>query len=158
MDPRPVSASQVTMTEMVLPQHTNSFGNVFGGQVMAWIDICAAIAAQRHARMPVVTASVDALQFVKPVLRGWTINLKASVNFTAKSSMEIGVRVDAENPLTGETFHTASAYMTFVALGDDFKPAAVPPVLPESDEEKRRFKAATIRRQHRLALRAQQGK
>lgn len=155
MQARPVSASQVVMTEMVLPQHTNSFGNVFGGQVMAWIDICAAIAAQRHARQPVVTASVDALQFVKPVLRGWTINLRASVNYTAKTSMEIGVRVDAENPLTGETVHTASAYLTFVALGADGKPAPVPPVKAETAEEKRRYKAAEIRRQNRLALREQ---
>ncbi|HVK60380.1 MAG TPA: acyl-CoA thioesterase [Bdellovibrionales bacterium] len=141
------------MTEMVLPQHTNSFGNVFGGQVMAWVDIAAAIAAQRHARKPVVTASVDALQFVKPVLRGWTIMLRASVNYTSKRSMEIGVRVDSENPMTGETFHTASAYLTFVALDDEMKPTAVPQVTPETEEEKRRFKAAEIRRQHRLALR-----
>lgn len=153
MQARPVSASTVIMTEMVLPQHTNSFGNVFGGQVMAWIDICAAIAAQRHSRQPVVTASVDALQFVKPVLRGWTINLRASVNYTAKTSMEIGVRVDAENPLTGERVHTASAYLTFVALGSDGKPNPVPPVLPQTDEEKRRYKAAEVRRKHRLEVR-----
>ncbi|MES2962862.1 MAG: acyl-CoA thioesterase [Bdellovibrionota bacterium] len=158
MQARPVSASEVIMTEMVLPQHTNSFGNVFGGQVMAWIDICAAIAAQRHARAPVVTASVDALQFVKPVLRGWTINLRASVNYTARTSMEIGVRVDAENPLTGERVHTASAYLTFVALGADGKPAPVPPVLAETADEKRRYKAAEIRRKNRLDLREQMKK
>ncbi len=153
MESRPVSASQVIMTEMVLPQHTNSFGNVFGGQVMAWIDIAAAISAQRHARKAVVTASVDALQFVKPVLRGWTINLKASVNYTSKSSMEVGVRIDAENPMTGELFHTASAYLTFVALGEDMKPVEVPKIIPVTDQEKRRYNAAEVRRKHRLSLR-----
>ncbi len=150
---QPVRASQVTMTEMVLPQHTNSFHNVFGGQVMAWIDICAAIAGQRHARRPVVTASVDALQFIAPVLRGWVVNLKASVNYTGRTSMEVGVRVDAENPITGEKHHTSSAYLTFVALDDSNKPVEIPQVIPETEEEKRRYKAAEIRRQHRLALR-----
>lgn len=153
LTPQPVRVSQVIMTEMVLPQHTNSFHNVFGGQVMAWIDICAAIAAQRHARQPCVTASVDALQFIAPVKRGWFINLKASVNYAGKTSMEIGVRVEAENPVTGELHHTSSAYLTFVALDENNRPSPIPPVLPESDTEKRRYKQAAIRRQHRLALR-----
>lgn len=155
MEPQSVSASEVIMTELVLPGHTNSFGSVFGGQVMAWIDICAAIAAQRHSRMPVVTASVDALQFIQPVFKGWVINLKASVNYAGRTSMEVGVRVDAENPTTGERFHTASAYLTFVALGPDKKPVPVPPVLPETAEQIRRHKQAEIRRQHRLSLRNQ---
>lgn len=155
MKPNPVSVSQVTMTELVLPGNTNSFGSVFGGQVMAWIDICAAIAAQRHSHKPVVTASVDALQFIQPVFKGWVINLKASVNYAGRTSMEVGVRVDAENPTTGERFHTASAYLTFVALGPDHKPTEIPPVLPETEEQIRRFKQAEIRRKHRLTLRAQ---
>src|ERR1700733_2678166 len=99
--PRPCSASQVIMTELVLPQHTNALGSVFGGVIMSWIDICGAIASQRHSRAQVVTASVDALQFVAPVYKGWTVNLKASINSTGKTSMEVGVRVDAENPATG---------------------------------------------------------
>lgn len=155
LTPQPVRLSQVTMTEMVLPQHTNSFHNVFGGQVMAWIDICAAIAAQRHAHRPCVTASVDALQFLAPVKRGWFINLKASVNYVGRTSMEIGVRVDAENPLTGELHHTSSAYLTFVALDENNKPSLIPPVIPETDTEKRRYKHAELRRQHRLALKDQ---
>lgn len=156
MEARPVSVSQVVMTELVLPQHTNALGTVFGGQIMAWIDICAAIAAQRHSRKPVVTASVDALQFIAPVLKGWTVNFKASVNYAGKTSMEVGVRVDAENPITGEKFHTASAYLTFVALDEtSMKPVAVIPVKPESAEEKRRYNEAQIRRQNRLALREQ---
>jgi acyl-CoA hydrolase len=153
--PKPVSASQVIMTELVLPQHTNALGSVFGGVIMSWIDICAAIASQRHSRAQVVTASVDALQFVAPVYKGWTVNLHASINSTGKTSMEVGVRVDAENPATGEMFHTASAYLTFVAIGADGKPVEVPPVLPETPDQIRRFSAAQKRRQHRLNLREQ---
>lgn len=153
--PRPVSSSKVIMTELVLPQYTNALGTIFGGAVVSWIDICAAIAAQRHCSKAVVTASIDALQFVAPVLKGWVVNLKASVNYASRTSMEVGVRVDAENPTTGEMFHTASAYLTFVALGSDMKPSPVPPVLPETEEEIRRYKAAQVRRQNRLALREQ---
>lgn len=155
MDAQPVQASQVIMTELVLPQHTNTFGSVFGGTVMSWIDICAAIAAQRHSRRPCVTASVDALQFVAPVYKGWTVNLKASVNFVGRTSMEVGVRVDAEDSITRETFHTASAYLTFVALDQNHKPMPIAPVIPESPDEIRRFNEAQVRRKHRLSLRDQ---
>jgi acyl-CoA hydrolase len=93
-----VSQSTTTMTEMVLPTHTNALDSVFGGVIMSWIDICAAISAQRHAQMTVVTANIDDLHFVAPVYTGWIVNLKAAVNFTARTSMEIGVRVDAEKP------------------------------------------------------------
>jgi acyl-CoA hydrolase len=148
-----VKASQVIMTEIILPSHTNVFGTIFGGTVMSWIDICGAIAAQRHSRRPVVTASVDALQFVKPAFKGWIINLKASVNFVGQTSMEVGVRVDAENPKTGEKFHTASAYLTFVALDDNLKPVRIVPITPESPDEIRRYKQAVVRRKARLALR-----
>lgn len=148
--PTPVNQSHVTMTELVLPSHTNALNSIFGGVLLSWIDIAAAIAAQRHAKMPVVTASIDAMNFVAPVYKGWVVNLKASVNFVSKTSMEIGVRVDAENPITGETFHTASAYLTFVALGSNGKPAPVPPILAETDEQRRRQKAAERRRQLRL--------
>jgi acyl-CoA hydrolase len=103
--------------------------------------------------MPVVTASIDDLHFVQPVYKGWIVNLKASVNFVANTSMEIGVRVDAENPIEKQVFHTASAYLTFVALGADGKPAKVPPLLAETPDELRRQKAAALRRQHRLERR-----
>jgi acyl-CoA hydrolase len=138
------------MTELVLPSHTNSLGSIFGGQVMSWIDIAAAIAAQRHSRSVVVTASIDQLQFIEPVYKGWVVNLKASVNFAGKTSMEVGVRVDAENPSTGERVHTASAYLTFVALDSEFRPKAVPKVAPVTDDEKRRYQAAIRRRELRL--------
>ncbi len=149
-----VSLSQVIMTQLVLPSHTNSLDTVFGGTVMSWIDICAAIAAQRHSNREVVTASIDQLNFIAPIKRGWVVNLKASVNFTSRTSMEVGVRVDAENPKTSEMFHTASAYLTFVALGSDGKPTRVPALDLTGDVEKRRFAAAEKRRLERLAARA----
>jgi acyl-CoA hydrolase len=141
------------MTEMVLPQHTNALGSVFGGVIMSWIDICGAITAQRHSRKPVVTASIDYLQFVKPVMIGWTVNLRASVNYVGHTSMEVGVRIDAENPRTGETFHTASAYLSFVALDENKVPLPVEPLILDTPEEKRRNADAHKRREARLGLR-----
>lgn len=141
------------MTELVLPTHTNSFGSIFGGVIMSWIDIAGAISAQRHCQRPVVTAAIDDLHFIAPVYKGWVVNLKASVNFVSKSSMEVGVRVDAENPIEGSFHHTASAYLTFVALDDQGKPTLVAQVLPETAEQRRRFEAAKIRRSMRLARR-----
>lgn len=148
-----VSASRVVMTQLVLPSHTNSLGSIFGGTVMSWIDIAAAICAQRHSNKEVVTASIDELHFIAPVYKGWVVNLKASINFVSKTSMEVGVRVDAENPKTGETFHTASAYLTFVALGSNGKPAQVPELILETDIDRQRHAEAEARRAHRLAVR-----
>jgi acyl-CoA hydrolase len=153
VDARPVSHSVVIMTEMVLPTHTNALDTVFGGAIVSWIDIAAAISAQRHALKPVVTASIDDLHFVAPVRTGWIVNLKACVNFVSKSSMEVGVRVDAENPITGEFFHTASAYLTFVALDSRGKPVGIPQVIPETEIEKKRFQQAQLRRKMRLERR-----
>lgn len=116
---------------------------------MSWIDIAAAIAAQRHSQSEVVTASIDRLNFVAPVYKGWVVNLKASVNFVGKTSMEVGVRVDAENPKTGETFHTASAYLTFVAVDSHGKPFQVPGLILKTDEDRRHNKEAQQRRQAR---------
>ena len=150
---KPVSASIVVMKELVLPSHTNSRDSIFGGVVMSWIDICGAIAAQRHSASEVVTASIDDLHVIAPVYKGWVVNLKASVNFVAKTSMEVGVRVDAENPKTGDSFHTASAYLTFVAIGSDGKPHTVPQLILESEEHKRRHAAALMRRSLRMQRR-----
>lgn len=147
--------SEVEMTEMVLPQHTNSIGSIFGGVVMSWIDIAAAICALRHARKQVVTASVDALEFHAPIRLGWIVTLKASVNYVARTSCEIGVKVTAENPLTGESFHTASAYVTMVALDGNGRPTTIPPIEPVSADEKRRHENAQSRRAARLTLKAQ---
>lgn len=153
MEARKVSESQVVMTELVLPSHTNALGSIFGGTVMSWIDIAAAICAQRHSRKIVVTAHIDEIKFIAPVYKGWVINLKASVNQVGTTSMEVGVRVDAENPQTGEMFHTASAYLTFVALDSHGKPTTVAPLIIESEEDKRRHEAAVSRRNMRLQKR-----
>ena len=150
MQAKTVSASQVIMTQLVLPSHTNSLDTIFGGVIMSWIDICGAIAAQRHSNKEVVTASLDSLHFVAPVRKGWVVNLKASVNFVSRTSMEIGVRVDAENPKSGEIYHTATAYLTFVAIGGDGRPSVVPPLTFETDDEKRRAQQAERRRKIRL--------
>ena len=127
------------MHELVLPNDTNVLGNILGGKVMHYMDICAAMSAYKHSRSPVVTASVDHLDFLAPAKMGDIIVLKSSVNFTGNSSMEVGVRIESENPITGRIHHTASAYLTFVALNDNRKPKRVDSINPESEEEKRRF-------------------
>ena len=147
-----VQHSQVTMTEMVLPQHTNAMGNVFGGTVMSWVDIAAATCALRHCSKQVVTASVDALHFLAPIRLGWIVTIKASINFVGGTSCEVGVKINSENPLTGETFHTASAYLTFVAIDSHNRPSAVPGLILETEEERRRHASAQIRRANRLKL------
>ncbi len=121
---------------------------------MSWIDIAAAITAQRHCNTEVVTASIDDLHFIAPVKKGWVVNLKASINFVSRTSVEVGVRVDAENPRTGEAFHTASAYLTFVSLGVDGRPTPVNPLILDSEDVIRRNKQAIIRRELRLKRRA----
>lgn len=140
------------MTEMVLPSDTNALGTIFGGKIMSWIDIAAAIAATRHARRTVVTASIDALHFLSPVKLGHVVNIRAMVNSAFKTSMEVGVRVDSENPITGEITHTATAYTTFVALDDHGRPALVPSVIPETQEDKRRYEQSKKRRESRMLL------
>ncbi len=152
LTPRKPQESVVVMTELVLPQHTNAIGSIFGGVVMSWIDIAGAISAGKYSRHSVVTASIDALHFIAPIKLGHVVELKAMVNATGKSSMEVGVRVDSENLITGERFHNVSAYLTFVALGSDGKPAPVPPLKPTTEIEIRRNKAAIKRRASRVAL------
>ena len=151
--PKKALESVVEMTEIVLPSHGNALGTVFGGQVAAWIDICAAVAAMRHARHIVVTASMDDLHFMAPAHVGEVLILKAHVNRAFGTSMEVGVRVEAENPLTGERRHTATAYLTFVSLDAEGNRVAVPPLIPETDDEKRRFEQAELRRKWRLERR-----
>jgi len=144
--------SRVEMTELVLPQHTNSFGTVFGGTVLCWVDIAAAICAQRHSGKAVVTASIDAMHFLAPIRLGWIVNIKASLNYTSKSSCEVGVRIVAENPLTKEFHHTASAYVTMVALDGNGRPIQIPSIVPQTQVDQRRFNEAIERRKHRLEL------
>lgn len=149
---KPVAASKVEMTEIVLPHHTNAIGSVFGGTVMSWIDIAAAIAAFRHAGKQVVTASVDALEFLAPIQLGWIVTIRASVNYVSRRSCEVGVKVYAEDPKANERYHTATAYVTMVALDSMGKPTAMVPIDPQTADEKRRYDQAQIRRQARLEL------
>ena len=144
--------SAVEMTQMVLPGDANVLGSVFGGTVMSWIDIAGAIAARRHSMSSVVTASVDALAFVSPIMVGMIANIRAAVNWIGRSSMEVGVRVDAENPETGQRCHTVTAYLTYVAINHKRRPIPVPPIHPETEEENRRFDNALKRRASRLKL------
>ena len=144
-----VQNSIVVMHELVLPNDTNVLGNILGGKVMHYMDICAAMSAYKHARSPVVTASVDRLNFLAPAKMGDILILKSSVNYTGNTSMEVGVRIETEDPFSGEINHTASAYLTFVSLDDERKPKAVSAVIPESKNENRRFKQAQMRKENR---------
>jgi acyl-CoA hydrolase len=155
LDAKPVRDSRVEMTEIVLPSHTNQLGTIFGGQLMAWIDIAGAIASTRHARGVCVTASIDALHFVAPVKLGHHVSLLASVNFAGRTSMEVGVRLESEEPSTGKRLHVASSYLTFVAIDADGCPRPIPAIIPETRAEQRRFANAQTRRAARLALKAQ---
>ena len=150
---RAVSASQAEMLQLVLPSDANTLGNALGGVVMHHMDIVAAIAAQRHAGRSCVTASVDRIDFLHPVAVGELLVLKSSVNFVGRTSMEVGVRCEAEHPQTGSRRHTASAYFTFVALGPDGKPTPVPGILPTRPDELRRYEDAKHRRATRLQAR-----
>lgn len=145
--------SRVEMAEHVLPNDTNPHGTIFGGRVMALVDLAATIAASRHARRAVVTASIDELHFLAPIKLGHIVLLEAQVNEAFSTSMEIGVTVRSENPITGERRLTTTAYATFVALDDLGKPASVPPLLPETEEERARQEGARARKQARIARR-----
>jgi acyl-CoA hydrolase len=154
MEGRPVRASASEYSEIALPNDANPLGHLLGGRVMHLVDLAGAIAATRHARRPVVTASVDHMTFLHPVSIGQLIVLKSSVNRVFRTSMEVGVKVMVEDLTTGEVRHTSSAYLTFVALDEHGQPTPIPPVIPETDEEKRRFEEAGRRREYRLRLRS----
>lgn len=142
------------MTQLVQPPDTNYHGTVFGGRVLEWIDTAAAVAAQRHCRLKIVTASIDDMHFTVPMVLGDIVVLKASVNYAHRSSMEVGVRVEREAPESGERVTAAKAYLTFVAIDDQGRPTPVPPVVPVTEAEKRRFENAKVRRAFRLQRRA----
>ncbi|HYO54387.1 acyl-CoA thioesterase [Archangium sp.] len=143
--------SEVVMTQMILPSDANSVNTAFGGKIMEWIDICGAVAAQRHCRQVVVTASMDDLHFHAPIKVGWTVTLHSRVIATFRTSMEVGVTVTAENPLTGEQHIATSALLTFVALTADGQRVPVPPLKLETEEERVAFREAEERRKERLA-------
>ena len=158
MTPKPPRESYVHMTEIVQPGDTNSLGTIFGGKVVSLMDVAGAIAALRHCRKPVVTVSIDRVDFISPIRLGYIVNVLAAVNYTSRTSLECGVRVLSENPLTGEHRHTASAYLTFVALDENGHPTPVPPLAPETDEERRRFEAGQRRHDERVERRLREKK
>jgi acyl-CoA hydrolase len=151
MEGKRVKDSQMTIIQQMTGQDANLSGNVHGGVVMKHIDSTAGIVAIRHACRNVVTASIDRLDFHSPVYVGDLLTLKACLNMVGKTSLEVGVRVEAENVLTGQVRHTASAYLTFVALDPNGRPAQVPPLILDSEEEIRRNREAKARREMRLA-------
>ena len=142
--------SQTELSQQMMPSDANPLGNVHGGQIMKLIDEAGALAAMRHARRPVVTVTMDSISFLSPVRVGHLLTLRGSVNWVGKTALEVGVRVEAENPITGEITHTNSAYAVYVALDDQGKPCSVPPLILESDEDQRRWNEAEVRQQIRL--------
>ena len=153
VEAKPVRESASEYLELALPNDANGVGNVLGGKVMHLVDLAAAMAGMRHARKVIVTASVDSLHFLHPVHIGELIMLRSSVNRVFRSSMEIGVKVMTEKLLTGERLHTCSAYLTFVAIDEAGRAIAIAPVLPETEDELRRYRQAGERREYRLAMR-----
>jgi len=150
---KPVRESASEYSELALPNDANGLGHVLGGKVMHLVDLAGAMAAMRHARRPVVTASIDHMSFLYPARISQLIILRSSVNRVFRTSMEVGVKVQVEDLLSGLRRHTSSAYLTFVALDDRGKPIEIPPVIPETPEEIRRYQQAGERREYRLAHR-----
>lgn len=147
-----VKESQSVISIQMLPSDANPTGNVHGGTILKLVDTAAGVTALRHSRENTVTASIDRMDFYNPVFVGNLLTLKASVNYVGKTSMEIGVRIEAENLRTGKVTHTGSCYLTYVAIDESGQPTEVPNVLPETAEEKRRWDAAKRRRDERLRL------
>lgn len=150
MEPRTVAHSEAAMTHLVLPTHANALGNVFGGQVLAWMDICAAICAQRHCGTVAVTAGIDDLAFEGPVRVGHVLRLNARISAAFRTSVEVHVVVEGEDASTGRTWPCVQAFLSFVAIDSYGKPVPVPPLLVETDEARVMAEAASERRAHRL--------
>ena len=150
MEAKTVSQSKVEIAQVMMPEHANPAGNVHGGNLLKLVDQAGAIVAARHTHTNVVTASVDRFDFISPAYIGNLVFIKASMNYVSKTSMEIGVRVEAECLKTGTHTHIGSAYLTFVALGKDDKPTEVPGLISETESERRRFDEAKKRREIRL--------
>ncbi len=149
--PRTVASTQSEMTELILPNDTNTLGNLLGGRLMHFIDLTGAMAAYRHSHTNIVTAAMDHIDFIRPVHLGDLLTLKSSVNRAFSTSMEVGVKVWAENTRTGSVVHVASAYLVYVAIDKQGRGQKVPALLPETPDEIRRYKDALRRREHREA-------
>ncbi len=146
------SQSAVESRYLVMPDHASPNGTVFGGVIVSWIDMTASMAATKHCEKEVVTAGIDSISFRKPINVGDQVALKAFVNYAGHTSMEVGVRVIKENPITGQSVKATSAHLTFVALDENRKPTAVIPIIPETEEEKRRYENAKLRVKTRKEL------
>lgn len=155
---KPVDASKTILSMQMLPVDANPMGNVHGGTILKLVDTAAAVAALRHSRTNVVSASIDRMDFYHPVYVGNLLILKASVNYSGRSSMEVGVRIEAENLKTGKITHTGSSYVTYVALDEKGKPTHVPQAIPETPDEKRRWREGKERREQRLRERGKRSK
>ena len=142
----------------MLPVDANPMGNVHGGTILKLVDLAAAVSAMRHARTTVVTASIDRMDFYHPVYVGNLVSLKSSVNYAGTTSMEVGVRIEAEDLKSGKITHTGSSYLTYVAIDDNGNPLEIPDVIPESPKEKRRWREAKVRRAERLKVLQQRRK
>lgn len=153
LQPKPAQLSQVETYHIVLPSHANALGTVFGGTIMSWIDIAAAICAQRHSERICVTASVDALNFISPIRVGDTVHLQARVVYTGKTSMMVEVKVEAENFRTAKKAQSVLSYLTFVALDENKQPTPVPPLKLETPQDKEAFERAAKRREALLSQR-----
>ena len=153
MTEKRVTDSQVDLHQFMMPEHANPLGNVHGGIIMKMVDEAGALCALRHAQRPVVTMAIDSMTFLSPVQVGDVLHLQASLNYVGSSSMEVGVRVTAENPISGERTHTNSAFLVYVALDEAGHPTKVPRLILETDEEKRRWEAGKARQTHRLQQR-----
>jgi acyl-CoA hydrolase len=153
LTPRPVSASQSTMTELMMPNMANSLGNVFGGVILSLVDRVAAVAAIRHAGGPCVTVSIDHVEFREPIHVSELVIAQASVNYVGRTSLEVGVRIEAEEIATRRRRHTNSCYLTFVAIDAHERPRRVAPIRPETAQEKQRYEAARRRREARIRAR-----
>ena len=155
---KPVSASRSIISLQMLPSDANPMGNVHGGTILELLDVSAAVAAMRHTRTNVVSASIDRMDFYYPIYVGNLLILKASVNFSGRTSVEVGVRIEAEDLKTGKIVHTGSSYVTYVSLDDEGKPTEVPELVPHTTVEKRRWREAKQRRAQRLQLLKRQAK
>jgi uncharacterized protein (TIGR00369 family) len=151
LTPKPMCASRITIAQLMQPEHANNLGNVHGGWIMKLVDEAGALACMRHSQHRVVTVAMDQMTFRQPIRIGDLVILNAEVTYTGRTSIEVEVQVVAENPITGEQTHTNTAYLVYVALGEDGKPVPVPPLRADNPAEKARMQAARERQERRLA-------
>lgn len=152
MEPRPPRNSEALVSELMMPNQVNNHGNVFGGVLLSMVDRAAGVSAMRHSGRPCVTVSIDRVDFKEPIFTGELVTCRARVNYVGRTSMEIGVRVEAENLLSGTKRHTNTCYLTFVAIDADHRPVPVPPLKLENEEDEKRFREGKRRKEVKMAL------